>query len=239
MKVRIDPTALPFGSAAGRAQVPASDPTALPFGSAAVPAIVLLALLITGCTITHRSQDYACTTQADCATGRTCSGGFCVVNGSQIDAPVHIDAPIHIIDAPACPAGCTSCDVMAKQCTIDCTDPNAGCTAQVTCPAGYNCDIKCDAANSCRNNVNCQEAASCIIECSGNGACRGVVCGPGSCDVQCTGQNSCRTVDCSTSCKCDVNCAAIGSCSDTITCPILCDSGLGCSSDETGCSSCN
>lgn len=198
---------------------------------------VALAAITTSCSIQHRSDQYACTTAADCQDGRICDNGYCVVAGS-IDAPRPGDAAMPGNDASNCPPGCSSCNVAQKTCTINCQ--LTSCTNTVTCPAGYKCDIMCNADNSCRNGVNCQQAASCTIACGGKESCQNVQCGPGPCAVSCTGGASCRGVDCNNSCACDVVCTGLQSCSDVIQCTSLaCRAGSGCSSAAAFCHSCN
>ena len=38
-------------------------------------------ILLGACSIQHRSDEYACTKQADCNNGRICTDGLCVVPG--------------------------------------------------------------------------------------------------------------------------------------------------------------
>jgi len=174
------------------------------------------------CSVTHRSGEYTCDTTTDCTGGRVCSDGYCVVVGGGIDAPgpgkdggplpdaPKPDAP----PPPQCPDECTSCNLPAKECRIQCgANSTQACNGMtpVVCPAGWNCDIECNRTNDCRFGVDCTDAASCTIECRGGGACRGVNCGDGKCDVQCTGFNSCSSmVNCNNSCECDVACTGSG-----------------------------
>lgn len=199
-------------------------------------ALLGLMVLITACSINHRSGEYACTKQSDCNNGRTCVGGFCVLDGT-VDAAKN-DGPNPGGDANnGCPPGCSSCNPQQHMCTIDCRTSN--CNGQVTCPSGYACDIQCDTDNSCRNGVDCQGALSCNITCSGVSSCRNVQCGLGPCDVNCSGGSSCRGVACNSSCACDVTCTGSQSCGDTIQCTSLaCKIGLGCTSVPTTCHSC-
>jgi hypothetical protein len=191
------------------------------------------ALLAGSCSVSHRSDEYACTKQSDCTGGRVCANNFCVVPGS-IDAPASIDA-----FRGNCPTPCTSCNLAAKTCTIDCTLTSACVSGAVTCPSGYACDIRCKPDGSCRNGVNCQLATSCTIDCAGTNACRSVQCGAGPCDVQCTGASSCRGVSCGASCACDVVCTGNQSCSDVIQCTSTgCINGSGCTSVPAFCHSC-
>ncbi len=199
--------------------------------------------LAVACSVSHKSQEYSCTSTADCAShqGTVCDNGLCVVPGT-IDAPgMKGDAPRG--DAPGsngCPQGCTSCNTAQKTCTIDCSQTGmVNCNNSVTCPAGYHCDIQCKLDNQCRNGVSCIGGASCTVECSGTGTCRNVECGAGPCDVTCSGSNSCRGVNCNNSCACDVLCTGNSSCGSAITCTSLqCVQGLGCSSVLAGCHSC-
>jgi len=206
-------------------------------------AIVWFALaVLAGCSVSHKSQEFACTHNTDCAghPGTVCDNGFCVVQGS-IDAPMPKgDAPRG--DAPGnnCPTGCTSCNVQQKTCTIDCLMSGANCDSNVQCPAGYHCDIKCDTDGACKNGVSCVGGASCTVECSGGQSCRNVECGTGPCDVTCSGTSSCRGVSCNNSCACDVLCTGTQSCqAGSVTCTsLLCGSGPGCTSVPAGCHSC-
>lgn len=205
----------------------------------AVTAAFAVMTLTTSCSIHHRSGDYACQTNADCADmGRTCDNGFCIVPGT-IDA-ARPDSPKNGGDGGnGCPAGCTTCNVTQKTCTINCM--TTSCTNTVTCPAGYKCDIQCNVENACRNGVNCQQATGCIVECSGKSSCQNVECGAGPCDVTCSGVSSCRGVSCNNSCACDVLCTGSQSCGDTIQCTSLAckpATGLGCTSVPSFCHSC-
>lgn len=204
-------------------------------------ALLGLALALAACSVSHRTGDYACSRQEDCAQGRQCVQGFCVIpgggSGGGVDAAHPIDARRPDGPSNTCPPGCTSCDTGQKTCTIDCTQTN--CQDQVTCPAGYACDIRCDTDGACRNGIDCQLADSCKISCSSANTCRDVQCGLGACAVSCTGQGSCRTVDCNASCACDVSCFGPQSCSDSVTCTSnLCRQGLGCTSQPALCHSC-
>ncbi len=203
-----------------------------------------LLLALAACSVSHRSQEYVCTTQSDCADhpNTVCMQGFCI-------APGAIDAPKGGNDGPhpdgsgsggQCPSGCASCNLTQKTCTIDCAQTSTvNCQNQVACPAGFHCDIKCDTDNSCRSGVTCVGGASCTVECSGNSSCRGIECGTGPCDVTCSGPSSCRDVSCGNSCACDVLCTGSQSCTTGIACPSLqCTSGLGCTSVPAGCHSC-
>ena len=207
--------------------------------------------VMVSCSISHRSGDYACTTQVDCTSPRVCSNGFCTVpDDVPIDAPgttsdgstTHVDAHVPTIDGPVnptCPAICTTCDLGAHTCKIDCGN-NGNCVNAVNCPPGFDCTINCSTPNSCRNGVTCTGDSACTVLCSGQSSCRNVTCGAGACDVECTGPNSCRGISCGASCGCDVTCGDSSLCQD-ITCTALqCDTGGGgCSSNNFNCNTCN
>ncbi len=203
--------------------------------------LVTLVALAAACSIHHRSDQYACTTNADCSDGRRCGAdGFCVT-GEVVDAPHPVDAPKPGGDAGNnCPPGCTTCNTTQKTCTINCQLTN--CTNTVKCPPGYRCDIQCNVDNACRNGIDCQQAASCNIDCTGKSTCQGVECGPGPCDVGCSGPSSCRDVACNNSCACDVVCTGSQSCSQGIVCSSFAcrgTNGIGCTSVPAFCHSCN
>ena len=208
-----------------------------------LPALAFgVAIVVSGCAINHKSDAYACTKTSECSTGRTCSpDGFCVTSGGNIDAPRGIDAPKGS-DGGTCPAGCTSCNVAQKTCTIDCS--LTSCAGPVVCPSNYHCDVQCKTDNACTNGVSCVGTQSCTVECSGGQSCRNVQCGTGPCDVMCSGIKSCRDVSCNSSCACDVTCTGSQACTTGIlmctgignTCkPMV---GLGCTSVPLVCHSC-
>ena len=203
-------------------------------------ALAMVGLATTGCEVNHKSDQYACTTNADCSAGRTCNEGSCIVVGS-------IDASGGTADAPrpdsgnnnGCPAQCTSCNTAQKTCTVNCTQTN--CKQALACPAGYNCTFLCNGDDTCRQGINCLNASACTIECSGKSSCEQVRCGPGPCDVSCSGPSSCRDVLCGSSCACDVTCTGNQSCADGIVCTSLAcrTSFRGCTSEPLTCHSCN
>jgi len=206
-------------------------------------ALVWFALTCGGCSISHRSGEFACTDTSQCNSGRTCIGGFCVVSGPVDASHGEIDAPSGHLDAgmSTCPPQCTTCNVAAKTCTIDCETTD--CTGTVTCPAGYTCNINCNAIGSCTQGIDCAMAKACTIACTERQSCENVECGSGTCDLMCTGRQSCEDVDCGSSCKCDVACTGLDACGGTITCPSpICigSNGQGCSSttDPSFCSTC-
>ena len=209
---------------------------------ACLAAVALVVITASSCSVEHKSADYVCTLQTDCTPGRLCVSGYCIVPSGMVDAPKNPDGPRTdspvVIDSPTCPPQCTSCNVAAKTCTVDCGVTNCTGNAAIVCPTGYNCAILCTTNNACGAGINCETAASCSITCSGQGSCRGIDCGTGDCDVKCQGQNSCRGVDCSNSCACDVTCAFNASC-EFVTCNHLqCDIGRGCTSAGAICDTC-
>jgi hypothetical protein len=184
-----------------------------------------------GCSISHRSDDFACTKQSDCINGRTCTDGFCVA--PQLDSGVPSDGRPGG-DAASCPSQCTSCNTTTKTCTVDCALNGTACNQQVTCPVGWSCNIACSTPNSCRNGINCVNSKSCTITCSGKQSCQNVSCGAGPCKIDCSGNSSCNNVNCGQSCACDVTCQVNSLCSN-LTCkaPPNCNSQLplrGCTS---------
>lgn len=199
-----------------------------------------VAAAVASCSINRRSGQFECEDTEDCEPGRVCSEGLCVSTSVPPDATAKKDAALPDA-ASACPPQCTQC-LDSKVCLINCAapSPTANCNNPIVCPAGFNCDIRCNVGNACRAGINCTSAASCTISCSGQGSCQGVVCGPGRCNVNCTGQGSCTNVNCSTSCACDVRSCSFtnGSC-QAVTCPAQCSifSG-GCTSSRTGCNDC-
>jgi hypothetical protein len=187
--------------------------------------------LVAGCSVSHRSGDFACDTQADCSAGRTCVEGFCVL---PADAGIP-DGP-HA-DAAVCPSACTSCNLDQKSCTIDCA-LNGGCKQAVTCPLGFSCNVLCSRDGACSSGVSCTGSTACTISCSGTQSCRGLSCGLGPCNVSCTGSGSCGEVSCGMSCACDVTCNGIALCRN-LTCKPNCAVGLrGCTSLAVGCNTC-
>ena len=193
-------------------------------------AATVLGVAAVSCSINHRSGQFECETTADCDSGRTCSEGLCTTNGVP-DSGI-IDAPKKdggLSDASVCPPGCTSCGPN-KVCIIDCAVAGSNCGSQLTCPAGWNCDLRCSTDSACRNGVNCTAAASCTFQCTGRNSCRGIACGPGVCNVSCTATGSCETVTCGVSCACDVRCSSGASCASALCTRPECDTGRGCSS---------
>ena len=213
---------------------------------------VLALFIVISCSVNHRSGDYACTKQSDCASPRICDpGGFCIVpDGVPIDGPPgvtdakHPDGKLAVDASQICPAQCTSCDTTQHTCKIECGSANNNCVNEVVCPLGYNCTIGCNAPNSCRNGVVCTDATQCTIQCGGSNSCRNIQCGDGPCQVTCSGTSSCHNVDCANSCGCDVTCTGpVGTggptCQGVICTALSCSSGPGgCSSGNPGCANC-
>ncbi len=187
------------------------------------------------CSINRRSGQYECEVTADCDPGRTCSEGLCVAPGGPDAPPADgppADGPKRDAPPNTCPSQCTQC-ADGKVCIIDCAAPGANCGAQVVCPPGFNCDIRCSLQGSCRAGIICTDAASCTIQCTGRSSCRGVMCGAGPCNVSCPAMSSSENVACGPSCACDVTCPfPNGSCINVQCTSIGCDTGRGCSSTQ-------
>jgi hypothetical protein len=199
-----------------------------------------LALAVAGCSVSHRSGDFACERQADCATGRTCVDGFCVA--PQADASVPGDASV--LDAPpppdanVCPAVCTSCSVDTKTCNIDCQRNGGACNGPIKCPEGWDCNLQCSTINSCRNGVTCPAGRACNITCSGRMSCAKFMCGSGACTIDCIGSESCSELSCGNACACDISCEPTASCNGLMCKSEGCTQRRGCTSLELGCNTC-
>ena len=174
---------------------------------------VLALLLVAGCLPKNQSGDFECTSNDQCQDGRACDRGYCVM--TSIDAPL------------PCPEPCDTCNLLARECTIVCDNPNSCDTAR--CPPGFDCTIQCSANNAC-DNVDCSDAESCQITCSGPGSCDSIECSNGPCDITCSGSSSCAQVDCTGSCSCDVSCAGSAACNTS--CPEA-PSAMQCTEDGT------
>lgn len=187
--------------------------------------------LATGCSVNHRSGDFACGPDQRCSDGRTCVDGFCV-----LAADSGVDARPHPPDAAVCPSPCTSCSVTQKTCTIDCA-LNGGCKQAIACPAGFSCNVLCTTDGACSSGVSCASSTSCTVTCSGRQSCQSVSCGLGPCNITCSGFGSCSgAVLCGSSCACDVTCR-LNTCQN-LTCKQGCTSTSGCSSAPPGCNTC-
>ncbi len=195
-----------------------------------------------GCSIRHTSDQFECTTQADCnPLGRTCMDGYCVVGPGGVNdaARPSPDASMPSPDARECPGACSSCDPGTKQCKIDCAVTSCTGGNAIVCPPGWNCEVLCSTSNSCRNGVRCANTLSCDVQCTGTASCRGVVCGAGPCNITCTGNNACRGVECGTSCACDVTCGNAAFCGQVLCGDPQCDDQPdGCTSGIAGCDTC-
>ncbi|HMG53985.1 MAG TPA: hypothetical protein VK601_10890 [Kofleriaceae bacterium] len=180
----------------------------------------LAVALAAGCTVSHRSDQFACKTQVDCSDGRICVDGLCAVPDMLSDGPRPPDA----LD---CPPQCTSCNAAAHSCIIDC-GLNGGCNGPVSCPSGWNCNVMCGTQNSCNNGVSCNGSTSCTITCSGRQSCKTVTCGSGVCNLSCSGTGSCgEDVLCGTG-ACKVNCSGMDSCNGGLRCGLSCGCDVTC-----------
>jgi len=194
----------------------------------------VLALAPAGCSVSHRSGDFACTTQADCATGRICTGGLCVTT---------LDSGLPPDGQPAgCPAQCTSCNATQKTCAIDCAVNAAACNQPITCPVGWACNILCTTPDSCSRGVNCAVGTACTVACSGSGSCPNLTSGSGRYNISCTGQTSCSNLSCGAACACDVTCSLNSRACRNLTCKsTACTAATlpgGCTSAPLTCNTC-
>jgi hypothetical protein len=180
--------------------------------------------LAAGCSVSHRSNDFACDSDQRCADGRTCVDGFCVI---VADSGV-IDTLLPLGDAALCPSQCTSCSTLPKTCTIDCARNNGACNQAITCPAGWNCNVLCSINDECNSGVSCGNATSCTIGCSAGKTCKTVTCGRGTCNVNCSGTASCDDqVTCGTG-ACNVNCSGSAACNGEVSCGSACACDVTC-----------
>lgn len=210
---------------------------------------VLLLGLVAACSINHRSGEFTCDTQSDCASDRVCQQGFCVVTGNNPGDDGGIDPPVDGPPGFRCPAQCTSCMEATRTCRVDCglAVGAAVCNQAIACPEGFNCVILCtrnstNGNQQCQQKIDCTAGASCDVTCSGTNTCKSVVCGEGPCEVTCSGQGSCGQVDCDDSCACDVECEFGSSCQN-VSCPGnvgQCNrfGQFGCDSNRAGCNTC-
>ena len=199
-------------------------------------ALCTLALaLATGCSVSHRSGDFACDFLQHCADGRTCVDGFCVVEADSGLPDGSLPRPG---DAGACPSQCTSCDTAQNTCTIDCAQNNGACGDPISCPIGWACNIVCSEANQCNSGISCGVATSCTVACTGRQTCRDVSCGLARCDLTCSGPGSCGdSVTCGTG-ACNVNCSGNAACAGTISCEAACSCDVTCRAN-TSCDAAN
>ncbi len=118
----------------------------------------------------------------------------------------------------ACPPECDTCSMAAPWvCNILCNDaaPLTDCTGQaITCPPGWDCNVRCITADACANAsvacpadhacrvacedvmlgcqnlaVNCSENGPCVVDCKGGNTCQGAVleCQNNACGALCDG----------------------------------------------------
>jgi len=156
-----------------------------------IVALVALGVVPIGCWVSRRSEGYACTHSSDCDASRTCDNGYCVLR------------------QPECPSGCTSCDLTAMTCRIECTAGKP--CGDVTCPAGFDCTVRCNNSGAC-GDVTCGAGKSCDISCSGQGSCQAIDCATTRCHVQCSGAAACPFIGCANACRCDVTCGNPAAC---------------------------
>lgn len=208
---------------------------------------LVLAVLLAGCQIDARSDDYRCGGPEDCTDGRMCIEGWCVL-GADPDAGIDGNGGG---DAGECPAVCTEC--VNGTCIVRC-EATLSCSSQIMCPPGMPCQVICSGDRSCTGGVSCGDATSCDITCSFLRACGGLItCGAGPCTVACTGDRSCNGafdvggvvagIDCTQSCACDVTCSGPMSCSEAELCPLYPETtcarpGNGCTSTPATCNTC-
>jgi hypothetical protein len=169
-------------------------------GTAIVVALAVLgitAMSATSCVVNRRSGDLACETNADCHDNRTCDRGYCVEHTGD------------------CPGPCTSCDLGAMTCKIECSAGKP--CGDVQCPFGYDCTIDCNNASAC-GSIDCVPGTKCNISCSGARSCGPINCGLTECKVECSGASSCPSIDCAAACSCDVDCTSALAC-PSMSCP--------------------
>ena len=191
----------------------------------ALAAATVAALSVASCSVHRLSDSFTCDPAGDgheCGSDRFCSQGFCV----QTD----------------CPDPCSSCDVGARTCRIQCTAGKP--CGNVQCPAGYDCTVRCQNNGAC-GAVDCAQAHSCDVECSGPGSCGNLNCGKNECTIGCSGAVACPLIDCAASCSCDVSCTGASAC-PSMACPVgslgPCtdqgSAGAPCNSNRAGCDVC-
>jgi hypothetical protein len=82
---------------------------------------VILLLLLVGCSINHRSENFVCQNQGDCAPGQNCSDGFCIGTGNpNEDAGPDPDGAKP--DTFQCPIQCTSCQLQSVAVDVPAAD---------------------------------------------------------------------------------------------------------------------
>jgi len=141
-----------------------------------VKQLVTALLLLTACTVSRRTEGYACSTSADCENGRACESNWCVV--------------------ATCPADCTTCDTTLKTCQIACASMSR--CGSISCPMGWSCSITCTGNNAC-GNITCASGSTCAVTCSGSRSC-----GTLDCDAACKCDQTCSTTDACDPSQCPV-----------------------------------
>jgi hypothetical protein len=162
--------------------------------------VVVVVAALAACFTSRRSDAFECTGTTDCDGSRVCVSGYCVAR-----------------DGAACPAACTSCDLNAMTCRIECSGTKA--CAPAACPAGFACTIKCSGTGACPS-VDCAAGQRCDVTCTGTAACGQISCGKPRCDVSCSGTSACGAVNCASSCRCDMSCTGSLAC-PTPQCPTV------------------
>jgi hypothetical protein len=209
-------------------------------------ALILSITVAASCLVSTRSDQLACTSNADCDSPRVCESSYCVVDANACpnvcNGGCGSDGSCTITgaggDSITCPDG--------KTCNISCTGDACG---SIDCTDAAKCTIQCVGDNAC-NNITCG-AADCILTCNGTNACNDITCGTqnngnkrGRCAVTCVGASGCGNVSCGNACDCVVNgCLGAGDCG-TLTCPrsggSFCTgpgtNGAPCTDTNSGCS---
>jgi hypothetical protein len=127
------------------------------------------------------------------------------------DGPGPPDAPI-----PPCPGFCTSCT--GTICVVDCSGSRCTGGIDVTCPAGWTCQIDCVGSTACELGVVACSGESCVINCIGTDACDvgGARCSAPVCDITCSGSGACEEGGaCCNGGDCGAQCTSVngGNCS--------------------------
>ena len=136
--------------------------------------VAACAVAAVACFVDRKSDQLACSTQADCASDRVCQDGYCVKSG-QADCPDH----------------CATCNTQASPHTCIVVDTGGN---DFTCPSGYQCLVQCT-AGSC-GDITCEGNSQCVISCTGASSCGDISCQNAcACDVTCT-DGGCQTMQC-------------------------------------------
>lgn len=88
----------------------------------------------------------------------------------------------------ACPAACTSCDVAAGVCNIDCSSFPGCSQTTIECPEDWACTVNCTGFAACSMGVLVCNGGPCEVTCGGFGGCTNwtIDCGADRCAVACT-----------------------------------------------------